>query len=123
MAICGYHGWHDWYLSSNITNSKNLDQILLPGYTIGIPKKLEGISHPFKYNDIESLNNLIKKHKNIGTIFMEVERNEKPTKNFLRKVRKIATENNIILIFDECTSGFRENIWSDYIKNIKFILT
>ncbi len=109
VAICGYHGWHDWYLSSNITNKKNLDQILLPGLsTIGIPKKLQGISHPFKYNDIESLTKIIKKNKNIGTIFMEVQRNEKPNKNFLKKVRKIASENNIVLIFDECTSGFRE---------------
>ena len=22
IAICGYHGWHDWYLSSNISNKK-----------------------------------------------------------------------------------------------------
>ena len=109
VAICGYHGWHDWYLSSNIINKKNLDQILLPGLSIiGIPKKLKGISHPFKYNDIQSLIKIIKKNKNIGTIFMEVERNEKPNKNFLAKVREIASKNNIVLIFDECTSGFRE---------------
>ena len=23
IAICGYHGWHDWYLASNLS-SKNL---------------------------------------------------------------------------------------------------
>ena len=39
---------------------------------------------------------------------MEVSRNEGPEDNFLQKVRDLATENNIILIFDECTSGFRE---------------
>ena len=20
VAICGYHGWHDWYLSANLNN-------------------------------------------------------------------------------------------------------
>ena len=39
---------------------------------------MEGIAHPFKYNDFNSLKKLINKNKNIGTIFMEVERNEKP---------------------------------------------
>ena len=39
---------------------------------------------------------------------MEVQRNKKPEDEFLEKVRKLATKNKAILIFDECTSGFRE---------------
>ena len=39
---------------------------------------------------------------------MEVVRNEEPKDNFLQKVRQLATERGIVLIFDECTSGFRE---------------
>jgi glutamate-1-semialdehyde 2,1-aminomutase len=39
---------------------------------------------------------------------MEVSRNEGPKDDYLQKVRDLATENDIILIFDECTSGFRE---------------
>jgi glutamate-1-semialdehyde 2,1-aminomutase len=39
---------------------------------------------------------------------MEVLRNEEPKDNFLQKVRKLASDNGIVLIFDECTSGFRE---------------
>ena len=109
IAICGYHGWHDWYLSSNISNKKNLDAIHLSGLsTIGIPKKLKGLTHPFKYNDIKGFKKLIKKNPNIGTVFMEVERNEKPKNNFLKQIRNITEKNNIVLIFDECTSGFRE---------------
>jgi glutamate-1-semialdehyde 2,1-aminomutase len=109
VAICGYHGWHDWYLSTNLDNKKNLDKIFLPGIsTLGVPNKISGLTHPFKYNDINGIKDLIKKNKNIGTIFMEVERNEKPKNNFLKKIRDIANKNNIVLIFDECTSGFRE---------------
>jgi len=110
IAICGYHGWHDWYLSSNLNNDKNLDGHLLPGLqTDGVPRGLIGTTLPFNYNDIDQLEALIKDNKDeIAAIKMEVSRNEGPEDNFLQKVRDLATENNIILIFDECTSGFRE---------------
>tara|TARA_B100000674_G_scaffold477935_1_gene474385 strand:+ start:1103 stop:3136 length:2034 start_codon:yes stop_codon:yes gene_type:complete len=110
IAICGYHGWHDWYLSSNLNNDKNLDGHLLPGLqTDGVPRGLIGTTLPFNYNDIDRLEALIKENKDeIAAIKMEVVRNEGPEDNFLQKVRDLATDNNIILIFDECTSGFRE---------------
>ena len=41
IAACGYHGWHDWYLSSNLMNKKNLEQHLLKNLSIkGVPKKV-----------------------------------------------------------------------------------
>ena len=40
---------------------------------------------------------------------MEVCRSTKPDIPFLKKVRDISSKKNIVLIFDECTSGFREN--------------
>ena len=40
---------------------------------------------------------------------MEVVRSEGPKNNFLRKVRELADAKGIILIFDECTSGFRQS--------------
>ncbi len=110
IAICGYHGWHDWYLSTNLNNDKSLDGHLLPGLQpSGVPRGLTGTTLPFNYNDIEYLEELIRENKDeIAAIKMEVSRNEGPTNNFLQKVRELATRNNIILIFDECTSGFRE---------------
>ena len=110
IAICGYHGWHDWYLSTNLNNDKNLDGHLLPGLQpSGVPRGLKGTTLPFGYNDIEQLEQLVKdNHGEIAAIKMEVSRNEGPDDNYLQKVRDLATENNIILIFDECTSGFRE---------------
>ncbi len=110
IAICGYHGWHDWYLSTNLNNNKNLDSHLLPGLNPkGVPSGLMGTTLPFKYNDIDKLEKLIKENSGeIAAIKMEVSRNENPKDNYLQQVRDLATENNIILIFDECTSGFRE---------------
>ena len=109
IAVCGYHGWHDWYLSANISESKNeLKNIFLPGVKVkGIPKQLKGTTYVFKYNDYENLKKIVKK-KNIGIIKMEVMRNQYPKDNFLQKVRKLCDKNNIVLIFDECTSGFRD---------------
>jgi glutamate-1-semialdehyde 2,1-aminomutase len=110
IAICGYHGWHDWYLSTNLDSDKNLDGHLLPGLEPnGVPRGLIGTTLPFNYNDIEQLERLIKENNGeIAAIKMEVSRNEGPKDGYLQKVRELATENNIILIFDECTSGFRE---------------
>ena len=107
IAVCGYHGWHDWYLSSNLMNKKNLEQHLLKNLSIkGVPKKLKGTVFPFKYNDFKELKKIIR-DKNIGAIKMEVVRNILPKDNFLKKVREIASKNKIVLIFDECTTGFR----------------
>jgi glutamate-1-semialdehyde 2,1-aminomutase len=108
VAICGYHGWHDWYLSANLGDDKNLAGHLLPGLAPnGVPQSLRGTVFPFNYNNYEELLALVNEH-DIGVIKMEVVRNMGPLDNFLHKVRKLATERNIVLIFDECTSGFRE---------------
>ena len=110
IAVCGYHGWHDWYLSANLTNNSNLNNLLLKNLPIkGVPNNLKNTVYTFEYNDFEKLKQLINKHKDIGVIKMEVKRNIDPKNNFLKKIRKIASEKNIVLIFDECTSGFREN--------------
>ena len=108
IAICGYHGWHDWYLSANLNNKKGLDNHLLPGLeTKGVPLNLKGSVFPFNYNRIDQLEAIINNHE-IGVIKMEVERSVVPEDQFLDKVRQLATKNEIVLIFDECTSGFRE---------------
>ena len=109
VAFCGYHGWHDWYLSANLKNKDNLSSHLLEGLsTKGVPKNLSGTSYPFKYNDFDGFYKLIKKNPEIGIVKMEVARNEMPRNNFLEKVREITNKKGIILIFDECTTGFRQ---------------
>lgn len=108
VAICGYHGWHDWYLSANLGEDKNLDGHLLPGLEPnGVPRNLRGSVLPFTYNNFAELEALVNAH-DIGVIKMEVARNKGPENGFLQKVRQLATDKGIVLIFDECTSGFRE---------------
>lgn len=111
VAFCGYHGWHDWYLSANLANDKNLDGQLLPGLEPkGVPRCLIGTALPFNYNKIEELEDIVHKNKDIGTIVVEPVRHEQPRDDFLKKVRKTANEVGAVLIFDEITSGWRMNV-------------
>ena len=108
VAICGYHGWHDWYLAANLGDDEVLAGHLLPGLEPnGVPQNLKGTVLPFNYNDVSGLTNLIAQN-NIGVIMMEVCRSVGPQDGFLQKVRNLATKNGIVLMFDECTSGFRQ---------------
>lgn len=107
VAFCGYHGWHDWYLASNLGNKDSLLGHLLPGlHPLGVPKKLRGTAFPFEYNKLEQLEEIVKKHK-IGVIIMEPMRHKEPKNDFLKKVRQIANKIGAVLIFDEISSGFR----------------
>ncbi len=117
VAICGYHGWHDWYLAANLDSSKKLENHLLAGLEInGVPKSLKKTTFTFNYNDFDGLQKLIYKNPEIGVVKMEVSRNFEPKDNFLSKVRKLCDKNNIVLIFDECTSGFRETYGGLHLK-------
>ena len=114
VAICGYHGWHDWYLSVNLGENDALAGHLLPGLEpAGVPRGLRGSTIPFTYNNFEELLDIVN-HNDLAAIKMEVCRNMGPEDNFLQKVRQLATERNIILIFDECTSGFRQTFGGLY---------
>jgi glutamate-1-semialdehyde 2,1-aminomutase len=109
VAICGYHGWHDWYLAANLGDDTSLAGHLLPGLEPnGVPQSLRGTVLPFNYNNFAELQALVDAH-DIGAIKMEVQRNHKPADDFLHKVRTLATERGIVLIFDECSSGFRQS--------------
>lgn len=111
VAFCGYHGWHDWYLSGNLASDKNLDGHLLPGLEPrGVPRNLINSAIPFQYNNTEQLQKVIKKYKDIGVIVMEPMRHQEPKDNFLLEVRKIADKIKAVLVFDEVSSGFRMRV-------------
>ena len=110
VAFCGYHGWHDWYLAANLADDKNLDGHLLSGLEPnGVPRGLKGSVLPFTYNSLDELETLFKNH-DIGVIIMEVVRNIEPEDNFIHHVRELANKRNVVLIFDEISSGFRQTL-------------
>ena len=96
IAYCGSGGvWHDWYATIISRNQ-------------GIPKFNYELIHPFKYNNIESLESIFEKNKNeIACVFMEPTMFEEPKNSFLKDVKKLTREHGSVLIFDEIVTGFR----------------
>ncbi len=111
VLFCGYHGWHDWYLSSNIQAKDSLSSHLLAGLDpAGVPKGLRGTNIPFHYNDIEEFKQLCAQNKGeIAAVVMEPVRNDFPAEGFLKEIRSYTKQNGIVLVFDEITAGFRLN--------------
>jgi len=111
IAFCGYHGWHDWYLSANLSNDAALNGHLLPGLEpAGVPRGLAGTAFPFSYNRIDELGAIISAHRGeLAAIVMEPVRNYEPEGGFLEAVQEMATDSGAVLIFDEVTSSWRLN--------------
>jgi glutamate-1-semialdehyde 2,1-aminomutase len=109
IAFCGYHGWHDWYLSANLAEDHALDGHLLPGLQpAGVPAGLTGTMLPFHYNNIDELRALVASHGTaLAAIVMEPARDQGPASGFLSEIRQIASTTGAVLIFDEVTSGLR----------------
>ena len=114
IAFSGYHGWHDWYLATNLQSTKNLNKHLLKGLKAkGVPESLKDSIHPFTYGNIKELKEIIKRRK-IGTIVLEGARYDLPEKKFVKEINQICKKNKIILILDEITSGWRQTIGGTY---------
>lgn len=111
VAFCGYHGWHDWYLSANLGADTALDGHLLPGLDpAGVPRGLAGLMQPFHFNHLEELEAIVAEHgSRLAAIVMEPVRSSEPTREFITGVRRLADETGAALVFDEVTSGFRLN--------------
>lgn len=116
VAICGYHGWHDWYLASNLQTNSRLEEHLLPGLEPnGVPSCLSGTVHPFSYNRLDQLESIASNY-NLAAVKMEVQRSIPPEPGFLESVRSLCSQLGIVLIFDECSSGFREALGGLHLK-------
>ena len=116
VAICGYHGWHDWYLATNLQNDSGLEEHLLPGLEPnGVPAGLAGTVQPFSFNRLDQLESIASNHE-LAAVKMEVQRSTPPDPGFLQGVRELCTRRGIVLIFDECTSGFRETFGGLHLK-------
>lgn len=110
VAFCGYHGWSNWYLSSNLADNANLDGHLLNGLNPnGVPRGLLKTAIPFEYNNIEQFKKIVSEN-DIGVVIMEPMRHQEPKNGFLNSIREISNDIKAVLIFDEISSGWRMNV-------------
>ena len=95
VAVCGYHGWQDWYIGSTARN-------------LGVPEATRALTHGFAYNDLASLEALLAAHPGaFAAIILEPMNVEWPAPGFLEGVRELATRHGAVLVFDETITGFR----------------
>ena len=93
IAVCGYHGWQDWYIGST---SRDL----------GVPNATKALTHTFIYNDIDSLAAIFAQHQ-LAAVILEPMNIAYPEQDFLKKVKLLCEQHNTLLIFDEMITGFR----------------
>ena len=109
VAFCGYHGWADWYIATNLGTTDGLKEHLLSGLPAkGIPQGLRGSILPFRYNHLEELEAIVKHAgKNLAAIVMEPLHNEVPKEGFLNKIRAIADKTGAVFVIDEVSMAWK----------------
>lgn len=109
VAVCGYHGWHDWYLAANLGETDALSGHLLPGLEpLGVPRELRGTAFTFAYNGRQQLDRILSEQgQRLAAVVMEPCRSRDPEPGFLEYVRDRAHQVGAVLIFDEITIGWR----------------
>ncbi len=109
VAVCGYHGWHDWYLAANLGDENALSGHLLPGLDpAGVPDGLRGTAYTFTYNRLDEIQDIFKRHgDHLAAVIMEPCRYKNPDPGFLEWIREESRRYGCLLIFDEITIGWR----------------
>jgi glutamate-1-semialdehyde 2,1-aminomutase len=95
IAVCGYHGWQDWYIGSTARHR-------------GVPQAVRDLTHNFPYNDLTALDALLKAHPGtFAAIVMEPMNVVFPEAGYLEGVKALAHAHGALLVFDETITGFR----------------
>jgi len=95
VAVCGYHGWQDWYIGSTARNR-------------GVPAAVRNLTHTFTYNNAASLHTVLTSHPGeFAAVILEPMNVAAPAPGFLEEVRELAHNHGALLVFDETITGFR----------------
>jgi glutamate-1-semialdehyde aminotransferase len=92
VLCCGYHGWHDWYISVTDRNA-------------GIPEAVKDLTFTFQYNDLQSVEDAL--DGDVACVILEPTVFEAPKPGFLQGLKDLCKKNGSLLIFDEMWTGFR----------------
>lgn len=98
IASFGYHGWHDWCQVASKQDK-------------GIPRCYKRLMHQFKYNDLDSLERILRKYP-VAAVIMEPYVYDPPKQGYLKAVKRLTHKYGALLIFDEIITGFRTPGWS-----------
>jgi len=95
VAVCGYHGWQDWYIGSTTRH-------------LGVPRTVRDLTHSFAYNDLASLEALFATHRDeFAAVILEPMNVVEPAPGFLEGLKELTHRHGALLVFDETITGFR----------------
>ena len=95
VAVCGYHGWQDWYIGSTARNR-------------GVPMATRALTHRFDYNNLDSLQKLLTDRPGeFAAVILEPMSSVAPAEGFLEGVAELTRKHGALLVFDEVITGFR----------------
>ena len=95
VAVCGYHGWQDWYIGSTARKR-------------GVPRATQDLTHAFAFNDLDSLQKVLEAHRGeFAAVILEPMNVADPLPGFLEGVKALAHAHGALLVFDETITGFR----------------
>lgn len=98
VAVCGYHGWQDWYIGSTTRH-------------LGVPECVRELTHKFEYNNLDSLTQIFTEHPDqIAAVILEPMNVAWPEPDFLPGLRELCNAHGALLIFDETITGFRYHL-------------
>ncbi|RAU22881.1 aminotransferase [Paramagnetospirillum kuznetsovii] len=98
VAVCGYHGWQDWYIGSTTRNK-------------GVPEAVRGLTGTFAYNNLDSARQLFKEHPGeMAALIMEPMNAVDPAPGYLAELKELAHAHGALLVFDEVITGFRYHL-------------
>lgn len=95
VAVCGYHGWQDWYIGSTARHR-------------GVPQAVRDLTHNFAYNDLASIEAQFAAHPGeFAAVILEPMNVTEPAPGFLEGLKAATHAHGALLVFDETITGFR----------------
>lgn len=92
IVRCGYHGWHDWCVSTSP----------------GVPLDERGRVVDFPYNNLAALERLLETNRNtVAAVIIEAVQNDGPATGFFSGVRSLCDRHGCLFILDDVKTGFR----------------
>ncbi len=116
VTLGGYNGWHDEVGRAVMPSLADIGPRVSPGeypfipISAGIPKTTQARIHIVNFNDLDSVEDVLRRHsiaciitepvlQNIGVVL--------PQPGYLSGLRSLCDRHGAILIFDEVKTGFR----------------
>jgi len=93
VVVCGYHGWHDWYIGSTTRDR-------------GVPAAVQALTSAVAFGDLAALGEALDRHP-VAAVIVEPAGATTPPDGYLQGLVDLAAAEGAVSVFDEVITGFR----------------